>query len=309
MIRIRTIFLILCTSVAPLSTACGGAILTIPPFPDTRFDSTGSDSSANSSGHRPLDTLLYDAEALFVDAWDLIKLPGSWGSRDLVSAGVLAGAISATIAADRSVHGEIMSWKGSDGDQLVDATDYLGHNSVGLISAGALYLPGLVLDLPWLRLAGRHLAQTLIYSAGLGSLLKGGLGRSRPFNGDGPYSFRGPWQYDNAWMSLPSGHTIVAFSIASTLSASIDRTWATLLLYGGATLTALGRVYQNQHWGSDVLIAAIVTSAIGHGVVSLAERSAPPVELSGETSINSPQIYFLLSPTPGRLRTGVSVCW
>ena len=308
MMRIGIILLILGTSLAAPPSAWGGALSSpLPPPEDGLFDTTSYEGPA--AGHRPLDTLLSDAEAFFVDAWDLVLLPGSWRSRDWIHAGILAGATGAIIAADRSVHGEILTWRGSDGDHLVDAVDHMGHNSVGLITAGALYLPGLVLDLPWLRRIGRHLAQTLIYSAGLGSLLKGGLGRSRPFNDEGPYRFRGPWQEDNAWMSLPSGHTIVAFSIASTLSASIDRPWATALLYGGATLTALGRVYQDQHWGSDVLVAAILTSAIGHGVVSLAERPDAPDEVSGASHPESPQIGFLLSPAPGGLRTGFSVRW
>lgn len=272
-------------------------------------DSTGSGGGSTVTGHRPLDTLVVDFEAFFVDAWDLLQVPGRWNRTDWIRAGILVGGTSAVFAADRSLHREVIGWQGSDGDNLVDAVDYMGHNSVGLISAGLLYLPGLILDLPWLRLAGRHLAQTLVYSAGLGSLLKGGLGRGRPFNGEGPYRFRGPWQNDNAWMSLPSGHTIVAFSIASTLSATIDRPWATALLYGAATLTAVGRVYQNQHWGSDVLFAAVLTSAIGHGVVSLGEGDDRSDDMSVTTQTESPRIHFSLSPAPDGLRTGFSVTW
>ena len=223
---------------------------------------------APAGGFRPLDTLRDDFLALFTEGWDLLQRPGSWERSDVVRAGVLTALGTASFLGDRDINREILSWRGRDGDDLVEVVDTFGENEVGLGVAGALYLPGLLLDIPWMRRAGRHLAQTLLYSAAIGSLMKGAFGRHRPFLGSGPYEFDGPWQSDNGRLSLPSGHTIVAFSIASTLSAEIGHPLATIGLYGSATATALGRAYQNQHWGSDLFVGALIASAIGHGVVT-----------------------------------------
>jgi membrane-associated phospholipid phosphatase len=40
------------------------------------------------------------------------------------------------------------------------------------------------------------------------------------------------------------------------LAGRIDNAWAKIGLYGIATLTALERVHDNQHWGSDVIAGA-----------------------------------------------------
>ncbi len=233
----------------------------------------------STGGFRPLDTLRDDFLALFTEGWDLLQRPASWGPADLVRAGTLTGLGTAAFLADRDLHEEILGWRGSDGDDIVEVVNHFGENEVGLGLAGGLYLPGLLLDIPWLRRAGRHLGQTLLYSAALGSIFKGVFGRHRPFLGDGPYELEGPWQSDNSYLSLPSGHTIVAFSIASTLSAEIDNPWATAGLYSAATATAIGRVYRNQHWVSDVFVGALLASVIGHGVVTR-DRSHDRSDLS-----------------------------
>lgn len=270
MIRAVPLLLLLILSSSDLEAAA----------PDsTVADAPRSDSVLDSSW-RPLDTLLADGTRFFTDAWELVQMPGGWQAEDWVRLGIISGGATALFVLDNEVREEVGSWSGSDGDAIVDVADHLGHNSVGLLAGGALYLPGLLLDVPWLRRAGLHLTQTLLYSAAIGALLKSTLGRGRPFTGEGPYRFRGPWQQENAWMSLPSGHTVVAFSIASSLAASIDRPWATALLYGGALLTGLGRIYLDQHWSSDVWIGAALTAAIGHGVASLNRPGSSSPSLS-----------------------------
>lgn len=232
------------------------------------------DSTASSGGsHRPLDTLVADFGALFVDAWDLVQRPASWDRTDLLIAGGSIGVAGVVYGCDEPLQESVVGTDGTDGTRFFEVVDTFGENEVGLIVMGGFYLPGLIFDLPEVRRAGRYVAQTILYSAAIGALLKSMLGRARPFVGDGSTRFAGPWQTDNAWMSMPSGHTIVAFSIASSLSATFDRPWLTAILYTAASSTAIGRIYFEQHWPSDVLLATLISSAIGHGVVALAESS------------------------------------
>jgi membrane-associated phospholipid phosphatase len=55
-----------------------------------------------------------------------------------------------------------------------------------------------------------------------------------------------------------SGHSALAFAFATSLSQEIHRTWATVGLYALATGTAWSRVYDDEHWTSDVLVGAAV---------------------------------------------------
>lgn len=79
-------------------------------------------------------------------------------------------------------------------------------------------------------------------------------GRNRPFVGDGRGDWDGP-SSSNAQYSFPSGHSAAAFSVATTFAVHYgDVPGVAPAAYALATLTALSRVYNDQHWASDVFI-------------------------------------------------------
>lgn len=92
--------------------------------------------------------------------------------------------------------------------------------------------------------------------------------RYRPYQADpsNPRLWDGPftgWDYT----SFPSGHTSTAFALASLISSVYkDKLWVGIVSYGIATGVAWSRVYDNQHWPSDVLIGAALGFAIGKTV-------------------------------------------
>lgn len=97
--------------------------------------------------------------------------------------------------------------------------------------------------------------QAVIYSNLVTNLLKTAVGRSRPYQEQGPSSFE-PF---NGGTSFPSGHSTTAFAFLTP--------W--FLYYGGvaggallivATATAFSRMATNFHWFSDV----VGGSAIGY---------------------------------------------
>ena len=62
---------------------------------------------------------------------------------------------------------------------------------------------------------------------------------------------------------MPSGHTTVAFALATALADDIHRPWATVGLYTLAAGVGWSRINDNRHWLSDVAGGAIlgITSA------------------------------------------------
>lgn len=135
---------------------------------------------------------------------------------------------------------------------------------------GALYVPGLVFDIEELRVTGRMLGQTLMYSGAVTMAVRIILGRDRPYSELGPTSF-GWMEFGNAEQAMPSGHTTVAFAIASILSRRIQHPAATVLLYLAATATGMARMYHDQHWASDVLLGAVIGHTAGMYVASREE--------------------------------------
>ena len=103
------------------------------------------------------------------------------------------------------------------------------------------------------------------------SILKPVLGRERPHAGGNSHRFR-PFTSNGDWHSLPSAHVAHITAIASAISMETDSraiSGACNVLVG---LIGWDRVYEDQHWTSDVTatvaLTALVSSATLHFIRS-----------------------------------------
>lgn len=102
-------------------------------------------------------------------------------------------------------------------------------------------------------------------------------GRQRPHaqpDKDEPHNFgfmRG--LEDEQYRSFPSGHTTMSFAAAAAVTSESRRWWPNAtwavgpLLYGGATLVGVARIYSDKHWATDVIVGAAVGTFAGLKVV------------------------------------------
>lgn len=127
-----------------------------------------------------------------------------------------------------------------------------------------------VADLGW------HGTEAVLVASAFTNLLKGTLGRSRPYVS----ALEKPQDFDfiggfgkNDRQSFPSGHTATAFAAASAVTGEARRMWPKSVwvvapaMYGGATLVGLSRMYHNRHWASDVVLGAAVGTFSGLKVI------------------------------------------
>jgi membrane-associated phospholipid phosphatase len=108
------------------------------------------------------------------------------------------------------------------------------------------------------------------------------LSRSRPLSGDGPSSFH--WfSLKNNRHSFPSGHTSTAFAVAAVIAGQSDSFLVGAVSYGLASLVAISRVYNNEHWASDVIAASIIGYFIGKKVLALnrpSDKNKPSLSIA-----------------------------
>jgi membrane-associated phospholipid phosphatase len=167
---------------------------------------------------------------------------------------VLLGGLSALMILDHPARSYFQNNRSTDGDNLAGALRHFGQPEVyGTVTLGLLGA-GLISGDHDLSRAGGRLAATLALAGAASTGFKWVAGRPRPnasLDADGYRPFSGQ-------DAMPSGHTTVAFALATSLADDLHRPWATVGLYTIAAGVGWSRLNDNKHWLTDVGMGAVV---------------------------------------------------
>lgn len=173
-----------------------------------------------------------------------------------------------------------------DGTEL-HRTSAIGNMLGGpgpLAIGAALYAAGKGSNNSFLSSTGREVIRAVAVAGGITALTKGVVGRTRPFASPGDADEYSPGHgfMNSARASFPSGHTAAAFATATVLARELDvahpasRWVVNPLLFGAASFVGWSRMYDHQHWPSDVLVGAALGSLTGYEVVAHAHGDRSP---------------------------------
>jgi membrane-associated phospholipid phosphatase len=220
--------------------------------------------AASVASAQPADTIARSRKPLFT-------------SSDAIAAGAFTLATLAVIPLDRPAARVLQ-------DSTRQASRFLRHQATNvrliaepgsLIIGGTLYAVGRLSGNERMADLGLHGTEAIGVGLGVVTVAKVLAGRARPYvNLDDPRDFRlGRGLRHEEYRSFPSGHTVMAFSAAAAVTSETTRWWPSSrwyvgpLMYGGASLVGLSRMYNNKHWASDVLVGAAVGTFSGLKVV------------------------------------------
>ena len=180
------------------------------------------------------------------------------GTRFWVTAG---GTIAAAALLDESARTFWLDRHSSFASSLADVGNFAG--------SGRNIIAGLAVTYVVARLTHhRRTADAVLrISAGYAvsnvivGVLKPVVGRHRPDNTNDAWRFN-PFSTEGEWHSFPSAHAVHAFSIAAGAAIATRRPWVAALGYTGATVVAWSRVYDDQHWTSDVTTSAVIGMSV-----------------------------------------------
>ncbi len=179
-----------------------------------------------------------------------------------VAAGIVAGAASGSFLVEEEVRGLFQGHRSGVADALERVGWWYG-TPLFTVPASLLTLAGGALfDDDDVRDTGLLMSGVLLSVLFVQQPVRIAVGRARPSAGEGHLSFE-PFTFDNSRASFISGHTWSAFGISNVVARQVDRPWASVGLYSLATITALSRLYADQHWLTDVVLGAVAGYAIG----------------------------------------------
>lgn len=183
-------------------------------------------------------------------------------------AAVAVGGTAAVMLADQPVQRFVQRHRTRTTDDLADVFRQGGEAPVALLATGGLALSGIIAKDDKLRDDGVRAGVSIVVGTVAAEALKYGLGRGRPASFNSATNFRlFTGEHDSLGVesrgSFPSGHTVVAFALATSLADDIHRTPASVALFAIAAGTGLSRLNDDRHWLSDVVGGMLigVTSA------------------------------------------------
>lgn len=167
---------------------------------------------------------------------------------------------------------------GGTWDHIAKAVEPFG-SAPGVGIAVGLYLGGAAFANPEVKATGTDAMLAIaIAELAITFPLKELVGRARPYENEGTHSFH-PF---HGGQSFPSGHTTIAFALASVVSFHSESAWVSGVSYGIAGLVGLARVEQRDHFLSDVVAGGLIGTFVGRVVVvhNQALRSAGPSKVA-----------------------------
>jgi membrane-associated phospholipid phosphatase len=213
-------------------------------------------SPARSRGLSSLVVLTLVCPAALAGQSPVDSIPTATSIHWWQGAAVLGG-VSALVLVDGTVRHDVQAHRTPAGDRFAESVRHFGQPEVyGTITAGIL-TAGLVTHNPRLIRTGTRIAGALVVAAGVSNGLKMVAGRGRPDNqflDEDPDDF-GPFSGHASW---PSGHTSMAFALATALGDELHQPVARYGLLAAATAVGWSRINDNRHWLSDVAAGAVV---------------------------------------------------
>jgi membrane-associated phospholipid phosphatase len=214
---------------------------------------------------QPADTTHISTEPLFTarDAW--------------VAVGFLAGTV-ALYPADQYFARKLQTPHNQENQFLQNtATDFRFMGTPGSLVIGiGMYAVGRIGRIDRMADLGLHGTEALFLAGGTVYVIKGIAGRSRPeldIEKERSFVFARGFKKGDEYQSFPSGHSALGFAAAAAVTSETSKWWPKStwyiapVMYGGATMIAASRMYNNKHWASDVVMGAAIGTFAGTKVV------------------------------------------
>ncbi len=167
----------------------------------------------------------------------------------------IGGALFLGVMLDSEVRGWVQDGRGGFTDGVADLGNTFGSLRLVIPALGATWLGAEALKSRGTANTVGHALLSAGVSGAINISLKALVGRIRPDENLGPDGFR-PFRIKDS--SFPSGHTALAFSLATSFARATPDHLSDVLFYGLATTTGFARMNDDRHWFSDVLGGAII---------------------------------------------------
>ena len=228
------------------------------------------------------------------DTKSILTSPSRWERSDWIKASLIMGVTVGLYIFDQDIQEWVQENRDDSSDNIASFAKPFGNGRYTLPPLGILYLYGHFYENEKAMRVSLLGLKSFVISGIFTQAIKFTGHRHRPNSGDPYDTWDGP-SFSTDHLSFPSGHSAAAFSIATVIASEYDdKVLIPPLVYGIATLTALSRVNDNDHWTSDVFFGSAIGYFTAKAIIGLHD-SKKDRNYSILPMINGKQFALLLS--------------
>jgi membrane-associated phospholipid phosphatase len=205
-------------------------------------------------------------KSYLVDSKAIVTAPFHWSKKEWIAASVVVGGGILLYTFDDDIQQLVLRNRGTNTNTYLRTIfDPLGSGLYSIPSLGILYGYGTIWHNDKAKETSLKGFEAFILTGVVIQIIKEATQRHRPYadNPSNPYLWNGPYNLIPD-ASFPSGHSAAAFAVATVISYSYRNIiWIPIVCYTLATLTAMARVVENNHWASDAFVGSAIGFAIG----------------------------------------------
>jgi membrane-associated phospholipid phosphatase len=230
------------------------------------------DTVPETKGEKKQEKKLYSISQFGHETFLFVKEPLKWKGNDWMRVGVItASTVLVSLTLDKAM---VRATQGQQ--KYYYSAPIVGGRMYGewysiLGVAGAFEAYGMIARDTASKKIAIELFQAGVYSELVTTVLKIVVGRARPIVTENAFTFHPFTIYNDKFYSMPSGHTTSAMALSTVMSRHAKKTVFKVLAYVPAAFTMFSRIYQDDHWLSDVVPAAAIGFFVGNWVVDLHE--------------------------------------
>ncbi|VXB62419.1 phosphatase PAP2 family protein [Maribacter litoralis] len=202
----------------------------------------------------------YDIATMFQSVGHSYTRPLHWEGNEWAQFGAVVGGTALVYLADDDTSRFIRNNREGVPELIRDYGEFYGSPSNNYMATSGVYAVGLITKNEKLRRTGVLLISSATSAGLLQQVLKSVVGRARPLAELGKDTFD-PFNSSRNFHSFPSGHALLAFTNAYAIGKQFKNPWVKAGIYTLGAIPGISRVWDGQHWLSDMVFAFAISIA------------------------------------------------
>jgi membrane-associated phospholipid phosphatase len=226
----------------------------------TFYTSLYAQNSSNDSTQTRWNMFTYDVGTMLKGVGYSYARPFHWKGKQWAQFGAVVGGTGLVYLADDNTSRFIRNNREGIPKVIRDYGELYGSPENNYLATSGVYFAGLISKNEKLRRTGVLLISSATSAGLLQQVLKSVVGRARPLADLGKDTFD-PFNSSRNFHSFPSGHALLAFTNAYAIAKQFKNPWVKAGIYTVGAIPGVSRVWDGQHWLSDMVFAFAISIA------------------------------------------------